>query len=164
MIELNASSDLRAKMMGEIGSTVMRWQDETQAYDEAVGERLALNAAERRCLGFLHGGPQPAGAIAAAIGLTPAAVTALVDRLEARGLLTRKRSEEDRRKVIIEGTAKTARISEDYYGSIARDGIGVLEAFGNDELATILRFMQAALELQRRHLQALEAQPIAAEA
>ena len=81
----------------------MRWQDETQAYDEAVGERLGLNAAERRCLGFLHGGPQPAGAIAAAIGLTPAAVTALVDRLEARGLLTRKRSEEDRRKVIIEG-------------------------------------------------------------
>ena len=164
MIELNASSGLRAKMMGEIGSTVMRWQDETQAYDEAVGERLALNAAERRCLGFLHGGPQPAGAIAAAIGLTPAAVTALVDRLEARGLLTRKRSEEDRRKVIIEGTAKTARISEDYYGSIARDGIGVLEAFSNDELATILRFMQAALELQRRHLQALETQPIAAEA
>ena len=109
-------------MMGEIGSTIMRWQDETQHYDEAVGERLGLNAAERRCLGFLHGGPQPAGAIATAIGLTPAAVTSLVDRLEARGLLTRKRSEEDRRKVIIEATAETGRISEDYYGSIARDG------------------------------------------
>ena len=150
-------------MMGEIGMTIMRWQDETQAYDEAVGERLGLNAAERRCLGFLHGGPQPAGAIAHAVGLTPAAVTALVDRLEARGLLTRKRSEEDRRKVIIEGTAETARISEKFYGSIARDGIGVLEAFSDEELATILRFTEAALALQRRHLEAIKARVTAAE-
>ena len=90
----------------------------------------------------------------APIGLTPAAVTALVDRLEARGLLTRKRSQEDRRKVIIEATAETARISEDYYGSIARDGIDMLETFSDEELATILRFMKGALELQRRHLQA----------
>jgi hypothetical protein len=40
----------------------------------------------------------------------------------------------------------------------------VLEAFSNDELATILRFMQAALELQRRHLQALKTEPMAVEA
>ena len=69
-------------------------------------------------------------------------MTALVDRLEARGLLTRKRSQEDRRKVIIEATAETARISEDYYGLIARDGIDMLETFSDEELATILRFMK----------------------
>ena len=86
----------------------------------------------------------------------------MVDRLEARGLLTRKRSEEDRRKVIIEATAETGRISEDYYGSIAREGIGVLEAFNDDELATILRFMQAAFELQRRHVQKLQAETMTA--
>ena len=40
----------------------------------------------------------------------------------------------------------------------------MLEAFSDDELATILRFMKAALELQRRHLQALKTEPIAAEA
>jgi DNA-binding MarR family transcriptional regulator len=151
-------------MMAEIASTIMRWQDETQHYDEAVGERLGLNAAERRCLGFLHGGPQPAGAIASAIGLTPAAVTALVDRLEARGLLTRKRSQEDRRKVIIEATAETARISEDYYGLIARDGIDMLETFSDEELATVLRFMKGALELQRRHLQELQSKAVPVEA
>jgi hypothetical protein len=44
-------------------------------------------------------------------------------------------------------------------GLVAR--IEVLEAFGDDELATILRFMQAALELQRRHLDALKAEAAA---
>ena len=150
-------------MNGEISGTIMHWQDETQAYDEAVGEQIGLNAAERRCLGLLHEGPQSAGAIATAIGLTPAAVTALVDRLEARGLLTRRRSDEDRRKVIIEATAKAAEIGERYYGSIAREGLGMLASFDEAELATILRFMKAALELQRRQLQTLKAEPAGAQ-
>lgn len=144
-------------MVDELARGVMRWQDETQAYDEAVGERMGLNAAERRCLGFLHHGPQPAGAIAAATGLTPAAVTALVDRLEARGLLTRKRSVEDRRKVMIEGTAKAQEMAQRYYGPIARDGQVIIEQFDDRELETILRFLRAALDLQRRHLDRLKA-------
>ena len=88
----------------------------------------------------------------------------LLYRLEARGLLTRKRSQEDRRKVIIEATAETARISEDYYGLIARDGIDMLETFSDEELATVLRFMKGALELQRRHLQELQSKAVPVEA
>src|SRR3954451_20489676 len=106
MIELNSSSQKREEIITAIGMAVMRWQDATQAYDEAVGERLGLNLAERRCLSFLYGGPQPAGAIAQATALTPAAVTSLIDRLEARGLVARTRSAEDRRKVIVEMTDK----------------------------------------------------------
>ena len=63
-------------MTAAIGLTIMQWQDATQAYDEAVGVRLGLNMAERHCIGLLYGGPQSAGAIAIATGLTPAAVTA----------------------------------------------------------------------------------------
>ena len=129
MIEINSSSARRAKMNGEISGTIMRWQDETQAYDEAVGERARSQCRGAALPGLLHDGPQPAGAIAAATGLTPAAVTALVDRLEARGLLTRKRSDEDRRKVIIEATEKAAEMGERYYGSIAREGLGMLASF-----------------------------------
>ena len=146
-------------MTRAIGLAIMQWQDATQAYDEAVGMRLGLNMAERHCIGLLHGDPQSAGAIAIATGLTPAAVTALIDRLEARGLLTRTRSLEDRRKVVIEATEMTRELSERYYGAIAREGEKVVASFSDAELATVLRFINAALELQSEQLARIKAEP-----
>ena len=158
MIELNSSNENRDEMARDIGLAIMQWQDATQAYDEAVGARLGLNMAERHCIGLLYGGPQSAGAIARVTGLTPAAVTALIDRLEARGLLTRTRSLEDRRKVVIEATEATRELSARYYGDIAREGENVIATFGDAELATISRFVHAALDLQRGQLARLEAE------
>ena len=152
MIELKSSSVNFDDILGAIGGTVMRWQDATQAYDEAVGERLLLNAAERRCLSFLHAGPQPAGAIAAATALTPAAITSLIDRLEARGLVRRARSAEDRRKVMVETTEKAREVTDRYYRPIAEDGARFLETFSKEELLAILRFLEGAVELQQHHL------------
>ena len=107
MIELKVvKRPARENDRRDIGSTIMRWQDETQPMTRRSANGSVSMPPSGAASGLLHGGPQPAGAIAAAIGLTPAAVTALVDRLEARGLLTRKRSQEDRRKVIIEATAR----------------------------------------------------------
>ena len=158
MIEVNSSSGYRDEMTATIGLAIMQWQDATQAYDEAVGTRLGLNMAERHCIGLLYGGPQSAGAIAGATGLTPAAVTALIDRLEARGLLTRTRSLEDRRKVVIEATEATRELSARYYGAIAREGEKVIATFSDAELATISRFVNAALDLQRDQLARLKAE------
>jgi DNA-binding MarR family transcriptional regulator len=158
MIEVNSSTGNRAELTASIGLAIMQWQDATQAYDEAVGVRLGLNMAERHCIGLLHGGPQSAGAIATATGLTPAAVTALIDRLEARGLLTRMRSLEDRRKVVIEATEATRELSARYYGAIAREGERVIASFGDAELVTISRFVNAALDLQRDQLARLKAE------
>ena len=159
MIETNSSSLDRAETAKAVSLAIMRWQDATQAYDEAVGARLGLIAAERHCLGLLYGGPQSAGAVAAATGLTPAAVTALIDRLEARGLVTRTRSLEDRRKVVIEATELTRELSERYYGPIAREGEKVVAGFSDAELAVVLRFIDAALDLQNAQLARLKADP-----
>ncbi|MDO8412052.1 MAG: MarR family winged helix-turn-helix transcriptional regulator [Phenylobacterium sp.] len=49
-------------------------------------------------------GEPGAGAIAEAARLSQATVTALLDKLEARGLLVRRRSNEDRRRISIELT------------------------------------------------------------
>ncbi|MDQ0330534.1 MULTISPECIES: MarR family winged helix-turn-helix transcriptional regulator [Phyllobacteriaceae] len=146
-----------AELIAAIGGAVMRWQDETQSYDEAVRERLGINGPEGRCLSLLHRGPQSAGAIAVVTGLTPAAVTALIDRLEARGYVTRTRSLEDRRKVMVEATETTLRLSQRYYGEIAYEGQKLLGTFSDAELGTILEFMTAAADLQRNQLQNLKA-------
>ncbi|MER8535526.1 MarR family transcriptional regulator [Mesorhizobium sp. M1005] len=160
MIEINSSSMNRADMKTAISLAIMGWQDATQAYDEAVGDRLGLSTAERHCLALLYGGPRSAGEVAAATGLTPAAVTALIDRLEARGLLTRTRSLEDRRKVVIEATELTRELSTRYYGAIAQEGEKVIATFSDTELATILRFVTASLDLQRDQLARLKAEAL----
>jgi DNA-binding MarR family transcriptional regulator len=158
MIEITSSSVDRAETAKAVSLAIMRWQDATQAYDEAVGARLGLIAAERHCLGLLYGGPQSAGAVATATGLTPAAVTALIDRLEARGLVTRTRSLEDRRKVVIEATERTRALSQRYYGPIAEEGEKVTAGFADAELAVVLRFIEAALDLQNAQLARLKAE------
>jgi len=139
------------KTISAITQAVVRWQDATQDFDEAVGERLSLNAAERRCLGALMTANLPAGEIARATGLTPAAVTALVDRLEKRGYVERRRDDADRRKVVVVPTEEAQRILLGYYGPIADDGAAMLGQFSNDELDIILRFIEEAQSLQQRH-------------
>ncbi len=146
----------KREMIDAISRTVMRWQDATQAYDEAVGEIAGLNAAERRCLSFLHEGPQPAGAIAAATGLTPAAITSLVDRLGQRGFLVRERSAEDRRKVMVDQGPAARSLSRRFYEPLGREGADLLGRYSDEELAAVLRFLGDAVTLQERQLAALK--------
>src|SRR5262245_29860346 len=158
MTELKSSSRNREEIVMAIARAVMRWQDATQDFDEAVGKRLDLNAAERRCLSFLYAGPQPAGAIAGATALTPAAVTSLIDRLEARGYVARNRSAEDRRKVFVEMTEKARAATGRYYGPLAEEGGRFLMAFSRDELQAVERFLAGAIDIQERRLAEVEAE------
>lgn len=135
-----------------IGEAIMRWQDLTQMFDEAIGRLEGLNGSELRCISMLVMGPKPAGEIAAAVGLTPAAITALIDRLEKRGLVERTRSDNDRRKVLVAATADASEMAKRHYGAIAVEGAEVLSDFNDAELATIRRFVEAAVALQERHL------------
>jgi DNA-binding MarR family transcriptional regulator len=161
MVEIKSSSRNRDEIALAITRAVMRWQDATQDFDEAVGKRLDLNLAERRCLSFLHDGPQPAGAIAGATALTPAAVTALIDRLEARGYVARRRNAEDRRKVMVEMTEKARAAAARYYGPIAEEGARFIATFSKDELTAVERFLTGAIDMQERHLAELEAEEAA---
>jgi len=61
-----------------------------------------LTVAQLLCLRVLRdAGMLTAGGIATALSLSPQTVTGLLDRLHARGLITRARSETDRRRVLI---------------------------------------------------------------
>src|SRR5689334_7721532 len=153
MIEINKSREERSRLKGELVSALMRWQEATQLFDETVGERLGLTTAERHCMSFLVEGPQPAGAIAETIGLTPAAVTSLVDRLEARGFVARQRNEADRRQVLVAPTEAAIKIGERYYGQIAQVGEAMLDTMSTAELAVVKNFITVALELQQRQIE-----------
>src|ERR1044071_2169611 len=90
MIEQTKSRGAKSALIADIGGMIVRYQDAAQRFDEAVGEVYNLGPAERLCLSLLWAGPQTASAIARQVRLTPAAVTSLIDRLEARGYVRRK--------------------------------------------------------------------------
>jgi hypothetical protein len=46
------SSLSKDDLISQLGGLVMRWQDASQRYDEAVGARWRLNASERLCRAF----------------------------------------------------------------------------------------------------------------
>jgi DNA-binding MarR family transcriptional regulator len=71
-------------------------------FHEAVAERLGLRAADHRALGLIsRAGRLSAGELAQLTGLSPGAVTGLVDRLEAAGHVRRDRDPADRRRVVV---------------------------------------------------------------
>lgn len=74
--------------------------------DELVANRAGVSRSDLRCLNLLEFGPLPATAIAKQLNLATGSVTALVDRLEAKGLVARLREGDDRRVVKVEATPK----------------------------------------------------------
>jgi DNA-binding MarR family transcriptional regulator len=136
--------------MQAIGLAVMRWQDATETFDVTFGELNDLNSADRRALSLLSQGPQTASAIARGVALTPAAVTALIDRLEQRKLLHRRPDADDRRKVVVDLTDKARALVAGGYGPIVRAGADMLGRYSVHELMLIRRFVEDALALQQR--------------
>jgi len=81
-----------------------------ELFHDAVARRLGLHSTDEKVLRLLGHKALTASDLVAYTGLTGAAVTALVDRLERLGYVTRQRDNEDRRRVTI--TAVPVRLRE----------------------------------------------------
>ena len=92
----------RQAIIGELGRALQAYQRSTQAFDDEVGRVLDLNPVDLRCLDWLTDGPMPASRLAEATGLSSAATTSMIDRLERKGFVRRVRHDTDRRQVLVE--------------------------------------------------------------
>jgi len=142
------SRDAKSALIEALGEVVVRWQDATQRHDEAAGEIFGLNPAERLCLSFLWDGPKAASAIARHTRLTPAAVTALIDRLEKRGFVRRLADPNDRRKVLVEAGEEARRVTEEAYLPLGEAGAALLAKYSEAELRIVNAVLTESLALQ----------------
>jgi DNA-binding MarR family transcriptional regulator len=72
------------------------------AFDEALADRLGLNATDLRCLELVMLEPDVTpGRLAEATGLTSGAVTGVLDRLEKAGYVRREADPGDRRRIVV---------------------------------------------------------------
>lgn len=87
--------------------------------DQAAADILGVSRSDLRCLNMLEHGPVHPKQVSASLGITPGSVTAMIDRLEAKGLVERARTPGDRRGVLVSATPLVFHTVGELYRSCA---------------------------------------------
>lgn len=131
--------------------------NQDDAFDSLAAQRLGVSETDLRCLNIIeNSGGISAGELATQAGLTPGAVTGVIDRLEKVAYARRIPDRADRRRVRVEVTPAFYRSAQDIWGPVAADWQSTLtETFTAEELERITAFLRATNEVGRRNLDRL---------
>ena len=130
----------RHALLQQIGADIVRFQDASAQFDEAVGEVLALGRAELACLAQLHfGGPAPLRAIARGTD---------VERMELAGYVRRESAGGGKRLLL---TEHARRWIETLWGPVREDGFGLMTSLPDRDLKVIAGFLATTRGVQERH-------------
>ena len=123
------------------------------AFDEVACQKLGVNRTDLRCLNLIEAqGPLTAGRLAELSGLTTAAVTAVLDRLERSGYARRVRDGKDRRQVFVEITPLMSERGTEIWGPLSEDARKRIGRMTVDEIKTVIAFYREGRDLNRRHI------------
>lgn len=124
---------------------------------EVVAERLGLNTTDLWCLRWLQRtGTTTAGRVAQQVRLTTGATTAVLDRLERRGLVRRVRDPRDRRRVLVE-VEPAAHSRLQAFETAFRKTLREIEVdYDDHELAALTDYMRRVVTAGATYLEWLE--------
>jgi DNA-binding MarR family transcriptional regulator len=152
------SSDKR-QIFDELISEVRRSQSATDRFDQAVADALGLNRTDMRCLDTIEReGSVPAGRLAEATGLTSAAITTALDRLERAGYARRVSDPADRRRVLVEPTPYALERSYPFYEPHIALSERLFARYTPEQLELLLGFVRAGREFNEQHAAEIERQ------
>jgi DNA-binding MarR family transcriptional regulator len=98
-----------------------------------------------------QGSALTAGALGAAVELSSASVTALVDRLERAGHVHRVRDPADRRRVVREMSESAMVAGGQFFGGLQRDLVAAMAGHTDEELAVVRRFLEQVTDVVVQH-------------
>jgi DNA-binding MarR family transcriptional regulator len=144
-------SEERTALLSELIKVNRAYQVAVEKLDEAFCKRLGVNRTDGRCLDVIDQRPGlTAGELAAAVNLSPGAVTTALDRLEERGFVSRTRDPGDRRRVTLRLTPEANRHAWEVYGPLLEMGGPILSELSDEELEAIIRFLRGGTEINER--------------
>jgi len=146
----------RQELIERLSLAIRASQNISDAFDERVAQRLGINLTDLRGLDILsQRGSMTAGQLAEAMHLTSGAITTLVDRLEAAGYARRVRDSEDRRRVVVELTARAAETAS-LYEPLFNGSVELLKERTDEELLLMIDFLERGREMVEKELAKLE--------
>ena len=120
----------------------------SEALQTSIWHAAELTLAQVRVLRRLAKQSRSLGQLRADLVLAPPSMTRLVDRLEERGLIERRRDDEDRRKVLVTLTAEGRRLVSEIpflEGTPIRTAVDRMTVADRDRLAAAMRKFNAAV-------------------
>jgi DNA-binding MarR family transcriptional regulator len=148
------SRDKKQALVDELIRLARAHEAANDAFDEVAREKLGINRTDLRCLNIIENhGSMTAGRLAELSGLTTAAVTAVLDRLERAGYARRVRDTEDRRQVQVEITPLLAERATPIWGPLGEEARALLGRMSTDELESLIGFYRLGIELNEKHIQ-----------
>ncbi|KQO96673.1 MarR family winged helix-turn-helix transcriptional regulator [Leifsonia sp. Leaf264] len=102
------------------------------------------------------GSPLTPGQLGAAVRLSSAATTGLIDRLERAGHLERRRDDTDRRRVHLHYADASMRVAEQFFGPLGRISSELLARYTPEERELITGYLDAAADGMAAHAHALQ--------
>jgi DNA-binding MarR family transcriptional regulator len=141
----------KRELLEELVLSLRAAQSATDAMDEAAAKALGINRTDGRALDIIdREGPLTAGKLAERTGLTTAAVTAMLDRLEKAGYARRAADPADRRRVMVEVTPLMQQRAWEIYGPLGEMGGEQVEKYTTKELELLIEFNRLTQEVNER--------------
>lgn len=135
-----------AKITQELGHQLgERLSTAVVLFHSAVAERLGLNVTDWKCASVLRReGPCNPSRLADVTGMSTAATTQVIDRLERAGIVRREPDPHDRRKVVLHPIANPqfATKLQEVFTGLGHSMTEVMAGYTLEELATILDFVE----------------------
>lgn len=123
-------------------------------FDELVCKRLGITITEFRCMDIVTQRTGiTAGELARDAGISPAAVTNVIDSLEARGWLIRSADPADRRRTILRADERAGQELFPYYAAMYEHFMGELNAMSVAELERLSGFFERSNAFVEREIE-----------
>ena len=156
----DAQTTTRGRLEAELIDAVRASQNATHQMDAAAHGAMGVNETDGRCLDVIdRRGTIAAGELAKEAGLTSGAVTAVLDRLEAKGYVRRLSDPGDRRRILVEITDKQRDEGMRLYGPLGEMAADWIDQRSEAELRLLIEFNQVSREINERRAAEIRAGP-----
>lgn len=158
---MSEASHDRSAAVARQGEAMREFMARAVLFQEAVARSAGLNGTDLQAVGLLlSSGPATPGELAARTGLTSGgAVTAMIDRLERAGYVTRTRDLADRRRVLV--TAVPEPLMErvgPVYARVQQRWNQYLDTLSDEQLDFASQLLERAAEVNREEIELLRAE------
>ncbi|MBF4631261.1 winged helix-turn-helix transcriptional regulator [Clavibacter michiganensis subsp. phaseoli] len=136
-------TDEGTRVLEALRGYAVRYQESAHAFARFMGLPTSDGTALGEILWAERSGlPMTAARLRTRLGMTSGATTALVDRLQARGLVERSRESDDRRIVTLRTTDEVRARSAGFHGPAARELEAAMGEHDDATLAVVRGFLE----------------------